>query len=448
MMAAKGNILVVDDEPNARKVLSAILSDAGYRVIESMDAEKAMKRISRGDVDLVITDVKMPGMNGMQLFDNITKYHSDIPVIFLTAYGTVESAVTAMTEGASYYFIKPPDYIKLKHTIKKALDQRHSQRELMFQKKTPQGENRSVQMIGSTPQMKKIFTTIETVRDSASSVLLCGETGTGKELVARLLHCTSRRKEKPFVAVNCAAIPRDLIESELFGFEKGAFTGALSSRTGKIEEASEGTLFLDEIGDLELPLQAKLLRVLQENEIERLGSNRKIRVEFRLISSTNRDIKKMIAEGAFREDLFYRINVIQIHLPPLKERADDIPQLVTEFLGEFCSRENKSLTITDDVVKILQKYHWPGNIRQLKNTIERATILAKDRSITIKELPEDIASQKDSSGTDTKKTLKDLEMQVITRTLAECNGNKSRAAKMLGISRKTFYKRLRDNSVK
>lgn len=448
MMAAKGNILVVDDEPNARKVLSAILSDAGYRVIESIDAEKAIKRISRGDVDLVITDVKMPGMNGMQLFDNITKYHSDIPVIFLTAYGTVESAVTAMTEGASYYFIKPPDYIKLKHTIEKALDQRHSQRELKFQKKTLHGENRSVQMIGSTPQMKKIFTTIETVRDSASSVLLCGETGTGKELVARLLHCTSIRKDKPFVAVNCAAIPRDLIESELFGFEKGAFTGALSSRTGKIEEASEGTLFLDEIGDLELPLQAKLLRVLQENEIERLGSNRKIRVEFRLVSSTNRDIKKMIAEGTFREDLFYRINVIQIYLPPLKERADDIPRLVTEFLDEFCSRENKSLTITDDVMKILQKYHWPGNIRQLKNTIERATILAKDRSITIKELPDDIASQKDSSGTDTKKTLKDLEMQVITKTLAECNGNKSRAAKMLGISRKTFYKRLRDNSVK
>lgn len=448
MMAAKGNILVVDDEPNARKVLSAILSDAGYQVIESVDAEKALKRISRGDVDLVITDVKMPGMNGMQLFDNITKYHSDIPVIFLTAYGTVESAVTAMTEGASYYFIKPPDYLKLKHTIEKALDQRHSQRELKFQKKTPHGENRSVQMIGSTPQMKKIFTTVETVRDSASSVFLCGETGTGKELVARLLHCTSRRKDKPFVAVNCAAIPRDLIESELFGFEKGAFTGALSSRTGKIEEASEGTLFLDEIGDLELPLQAKLLRVLQENEIERLGSNRKIRVEFRLISSTNRDIKKMIAEGTFREDLFYRINVIQIHLPPLKERADDIPQLVTEFLGEFCSRENKSLTITDDVIMILRKYHWPGNIRQLKNTIERATILAKDRSITIKELPDDIASQKDSSGTDTKKTLKDLEMQVITRTLAECNGNKSRAAKVLGISRKTFYKRLRDNSVK
>lgn len=448
MMAAKGNILVVDDEPNARKVLSAILSDAGYRVIESVDAEKALKRISRGDVDLVITDVKMPGMNGMQLFDNITKYHSDIPVIFLTAYGTVESAVTAMTEGASYYFIKPPDYLKLKHTIEKALDQRHSQRELKFQKKAPHGENRSVQMIGSTPQMKKIFTTVETVRDSASSVFLCGETGTGKELVARLLHCTSRRKDKPFVAVNCAAIPRDLIESELFGFEKGAFTGALSSRTGKIEEASEGTLFLDEIGDLELPLQAKLLRVLQENEIERLGSNRKIRVEFRLISSTNRDIKKMIAEGTFREDLFYRINVIQIHLPPLKERADDIPQLVTEFLGEFCSRENKSLTITDDVIMILRKYHWPGNIRQLKNTIERATILAKDRSITIKELPDDITSQKDSSGTDTKKTLKDLEMQVITRTLAECNGNKSRAAKVLGISRKTFYKRLRDNSVK
>jgi DNA-binding NtrC family response regulator len=447
MMIEKKNILVVDDEPNARKVLSAILSDAGYRVIESIDAEKAIKRISRGDIDLIITDVKMPGMDGMQLFHNITKKHSDIPVIFLTAYGTVESAVTAMTEGASYYFIKPPDYIKLKSTIERALEQRYLKKELKFQKNRLHEENNQVQLTGNTAQMKKIYNIIETIRDSSSSVLLYGETGTGKELVARALHYTSNKKDKPFIAVNCAAIPRELIESEFFGFEKGAFTGAMSRRIGKIEEASGGTLFLDEIGDLELSLQAKLLRVLQENTIERLGSNKKIKVEFRLVSSTNRDLKKMVGSGKFREDLFYRINVIQISLPPLRDRVSDIPLLATEFLKEFCNREKKSLTITDEVIKIFQDYHWPGNIRQLKNIMERATILAKENMITPKELPEDIISLTESAEIGSKKTLKHLELHAIKKTLHECNGNKSKAAKMLGISRKTFYKRLSGYSI-
>jgi transcriptional regulator with PAS, ATPase and Fis domain len=306
------------------------------------------------------------------------------------------------------------------------------------------GEENHIRIIGNTPQMLKIFEAIEAVKDSASSVLVYGETGTGKELIAKALHYSSAKRDKPFIAVNCAAIPRELLESELFGFEKGAFTGAVARRIGKIEEASGGTLFFDEIGELELGLQAKLLRVLQENEIERLGSNKKIKVYFRLISSTNRDFKKVVESNNFREDLFYRINVIQLNLPPLRERSPDVPLLVAEFVKEFCIRERKALTVSDEVMKALQAYHWPGNIRQLRNVIERAVVLAKGRMITMKELPEEFLPQQEHHETLSKKTLKDLESQAIKDALRECKGNKSKAAKGLGISRKAFYKRLRE----
>jgi len=439
-----GRVLIVDDEPNAIKVLSAILSDAGYNVIESQNGEKAIKIISKKDVDVVVTDLKMPGKDGVQLFEYIIQNHPDLPVIFLTAYGTVESAVNAMTRGAFYYFIKPPDYLKLKSIISKAIEQRSLKRELEILKQKLLREENHARIIGSTPQMLKIFDAVEAIKDSASSVLIYGETGTGKELIARALHYTGARRDKPFIVVNCAAIPRELLESELFGFEKGAFTGAITKRIGKIEEASDGTLFLDEIGELELSLQAKLLRVLQENEIERVGSNKRIKVDFRLISSTNRDLKKMVESGNFREDLFYRIDVIQLNMPPLRERAPDIPLLVSEFVKEFCIREKKTLTISNEVMKILQSYHWPGNIRQLKNIIERAVVLAKGRVVTLKELPEELLPLQGQNEIFTKKTLRDLEMQAIKDALRECKGNKSKAAKVLGISRKAFYKRLKE----
>ena len=442
-----GKILIVDDEPNALQVLSAILSDAGYNVVESSNGEKAIKVISKKDIDVVVTDLKMPGKDGMQLFDYIIENYPDIPVIFLTAYGTVESAVNAMTRGAFYYFIKPPDYLQLKSIIAKALQQRSLKKELEMLKQKLSAEETHIRIIGNTPQMLKIFDAIEAVKDSASSVLIYGETGTGKELIAKALHYSSSRKDNPFIAVNCAAIPRELMESELFGFEKGAFTGAITRRIGKIEEASSGTLFFDEIGELELGLQAKLLRVLQENEIERLGSNKKIKVNFRLISSTNRDLKKVVEANNFREDLFYRINVIQLNLPPLRERSLDIPILVAEFVKEFCIREKKALAVSDEVMKILQAYHWPGNIRQLRNVIERAVVLAKGRMITIKELPEEFLSQQEYGRTLSKRTLKDLEIQAIKDALRECKGNKSKAAKVLGISRKAFYKRLRESQL-
>ncbi|MDQ7788364.1 MAG: sigma-54 dependent transcriptional regulator [Thermodesulfovibrionales bacterium] len=440
-MMNKGIILVVDDELNALKVLSSILKNSGYHVLTAMSVGKAIKLLSSTEIDIVITDLRMPGINGMQFFEHILNKHRNIPVIFLTAYGTVDSAVNAMTHGAYYYFIKPPDYIKLKDIIARAMEQR------LLSRAKASGGNGFLEeggyITGNTPGINKIKNLIETIKDSPSSVLICGETGTGKELVARALHFNSNRAEKPFVAVNCAAIPHELIESELFGFEKGAFTGAVSKRIGKIEHASGGTLFLDEICSLALNLQAKLLRVLQENEIERLGSNKKIKVIFRLVCSTNRDLNRMVSAGEFREDLLYRINVVQLNLPPLIERMEDISLLISDFLKEFCARENKSLSISEDTLKLLQSYHWPGNIRQLKNIIERAIILSKGDIITPKELPEDFMLLKETVNGFSQLTLRDTESQVIKNTLIECNGNKSKAARMLGISRKALYNRLR-----
>ncbi len=445
-MNNKGRVLIVDDEINAIKVLSAIISDAGYKVITSLNVEKAIKIIPQKDIDVVITDLKMPGKDGMQLFEYIAENHPDIPVIFLTAYGTVESAVYAMTRGAFYYFIKPPDYLKLKSMVAKALEQRVLKKEIEILRKRLSDKENHVCIIANHPKMLKILDTIEAIKNSASSVLIFGETGTGKELVAKALHCTSVRRDRPFIPVNCAAIPRDLMESELFGSEKGAFTGAYSRRIGKVEEATGGTLFLDEIGELELPLQAKLLRVLQENEIERLGSNKKVKVNFRLISSTNRDLKKAVESGNFREDLFYRINVIKLDLPPLREKATDIPLLVSAFVKEFCIREEKMLNVSDEVMEIFQNYNWPGNTRQLKNVIERAVVLAKGDMITLKELPEEF-TLKGKTETPLNKTLKDLEIQAIKNALKDCEGNKSKSAKMLGISRKAFYKRLKESQL-
>ncbi len=449
-----GNILLVDDEPNALKVLSAILEEDGYTVTKSDNVDDALEFLVSGDYDVVITDLKMPGKDGMYLFDYIQDNLPDIPVIFLTAFGTVESAVQAMNRGAYYYFVKPPNYTQLKGILSRAIEQRRLKRELELMRKRLLEQDNHIQMIGTTPEMKRIFEVIEAVKESSSSVLITGETGTGKELIARSLHYNSSRKEKPFVPVNCAAIPKDLIESELFGYEKGAFTGATSRRIGKFEEASGGTLFLDEIGELELPLQSKLLRVLQERELERLGSNKTIKVDFRLVCSTNRNLKEEVKAGNFREDLYYRINVVEIKVPPLRERVEDIPLLAMEFLNEFSLREKKKLTLSDDVIDIFRSYHWPGNIRQLKNIIERAVVLARTDRITPRELPEELRPPKKHYiprrpvvEKQKLRTLKELEEEAIISALKECNGNKSKAAKLLGISRKAFYKRLKEYNI-
>ena len=440
------NVLLVDDEFNSIRILSAILSDEGYTVLESQNAEKALGILSSTDLDAVVTDVKMPGMGGMKLFEHIKKSKPDVPVIFLTAFGTVESAVNAMTSGAFYYFIKPPDFVKFKSILARAIEQRRMAREINARDGTlTEDYTAGCRVVGQSLCMKKVLEFVDGVKDAASSVLITGETGTGKELIARLLHSRSIRRDKPFVAVNCAAIPRDLLESELFGSEKGAFTGAFSRRIGKFEEAAGGTLLLDEVGELELSLQGKLLRVLQEKEIERLGSNKKIKVDFRLVSSTNRDLRNEVRTGQFREDLFYRLNVLHIGMPPLRERMEDIPLLVSEFVENFCAREGKALYISDEVMEVFRAYSWPGNIRQLKNVVERAVVLARRDKITMTDLPEEFQFFLNKAHpTKTVVPLRELEIQAIKDCLEICKGNKSRASRMLGISRKAFYKRLRE----
>jgi DNA-binding NtrC family response regulator len=441
-----GRVLLVDDEQNALRVLSAILMEEGYHISQAQDVDSAQKILASTFIDAVITDLKMPGKDGMHLFEHISEQYPDIPVIFLTAYGSVDSALHTITQGAFYYFIKPPDYTKLKGTLARAVEQRLLKKEIEILKSKLGVERESERIIGRTPGMLRIFETIDAVKDSVTNVLICGETGTGKEAIARSLHFHSTRKEKPFIAVNCAAMPGGLLESELFGYEKGAFTGASSRRIGRFEEAADGTIFLDEIGELEMALQAKLLRVLQEKEIERLGSNRKIRVNFRLICSTNRDLGREIKSGNFREDLYYRVHVVRINMPPLRERKDDIPLLTSSFLKEYCVRENKSLEISPDVMELFQLYPWPGNIRQLKNVIERAAVLAKGKAISVRELSDEIrqfAVGRTAARGDIK-PLRELEMTAIRSALLECKGNKSRVAEILGISRKTLYKRLRE----
>jgi two-component system response regulator HydG len=443
-MTIAGRVLIVDDEPNALKVLSAILTDEGYQVSQAFSAGDALTKIN-DNLDVVITDMRMPGRDGMQLYEQLAATYPDIPVIFLTAFGTVDSAVQAMTKGVFYYLIKPPDYPSLKAILARAVDQRRLKRELESLKKRLSKEDSLTQIIGRGAAIRRVLEVIEAVRDSESSVLICGETGTGKELVARDLHYTGNRKKQPFVAVNCAAIPRELIEAELFGYEKGAFTGASAQRIGRVEQSSGGTLFLDEVGELDLSVQVKLLRVLQEKEIERIGSNSRVQVDFRLVSSTNRDLPREIMSGNFRRDLYYRLNVVEIDLPPLRERREDIPFLVAEFVKEFCAREKKALVISDTTMQKLLNYHWPGNIRQLRNVVERAVVLAKGHTLTDRDLPEEMLKvETDLQLPSAISTLKQIEAKAIRDTLERCHGNKSQAAQMLGFSRKTLYKRMRD----
>ncbi len=442
------NVLIVDDEPNALKVLAAILGDASYNVYQAHCVDKAEEIISAERIDSVITDLKMPGKDGMDLFNYLNTKNPDIPVIFLTAFGTVDSAVSAMAKGAFYYFIKPPDYVKLKAMLAKAVEQRRLRSEIAELRNQLESTYRFSNIIGKSPNMEKVFKTVEAIKDSSTNVLIAGETGTGKELLARAIHYTSRRHYRPFIAVNCAAVPRELLESEFFGYEKGAFTGAVSRRIGKFEEASGGTLFLDEIGELELSLQSKILRAIQEKEIERIGGNRRIAIDIRLIASTNRDLKKEVQLKNFRADLYYRLNVVQIKLPPLRERKSDIPLLVTHFIDKFSQRENKCISfVSPEVLKIFMEYPWPGNLRELENIIERAVVLTKKDVIAVKDIPGEIGKGlKNNGAPEVIRSLREMEVETIINTINAFNGNKSKAARVLGITRKALYSRLKEHN--
>jgi two-component system response regulator HydG len=442
----KGRVLIVDDEQTALKVLSAILEAEGFHVFQAAGVEHAIEVLDKEVVDTIITDIKMPGKTGLDLFQSVKVHHPDIPVIFLTAYATIDTAINTMVTGAYHYFVKPPDYQKLKRVLASAAELGRHKREKTLLRSRREDEYQSLLMLGDAPEMRRIYDIIETVKNSPSNVLVYGETGTGKELISRALHLSSNRSHRPFVAVNCAAIPRDLIEAELFGHEKGAFTGATQRRVGRIEAAAGGSLFLDEIGELDVSVQSKLLRVLQEKEFSRLGDNRAIEVDFRLIASTNRDLRKEIENGNFREDLFYRLNVVCINVPPLRERKVDIRKLTQAFMDEFCAREGKTLSLNDGVWEVLQVYAWPGNVRELKNVVEGVVVLAKGRKVSVEDLPAEIcatAGVRTASG-GAIRTLKEIEASTIRDTLERCGGNKSKAAILLGVSRKTLYKRIKE----
>ncbi len=441
----KGNVLIVDDEPTALKVLSAILESENYQILQAGSVDHAIRVLNSDIVDAVITDIKMPGKTGLELFHFVQEHYNYIPVIFLTAYGTIESAVNMMDSGAFHYFVKPPDFSDLKKILANAVEQCKLKRKVNRLKKQHEKNNPSLLIMGDSSEMKLIYETIQSIKDSSCSVLVSGETGTGKELIARELHYSSNRSHQPFVAVNCAAIPHDLIEAELFGHEKGAFTGALQRRVGRIEAASGGTLFLDEIGELDTSVQSKLLRVLQEREFSRLGDNLAIEVDFRLIASTNRDLRQEIKLGHFREDLFYRLNVVCIKIPPLRDRKADVSLLARAFINEFCEREEKIVSLTNEAIKTLQNYAWPGNVRELKNVVEGMVVMAKSRKVKSEDLPEHVRV---SSGpprlADVTQTLKELEAATVRKALLQCNGNKTQAAKLLGVSRKTLYQRIKE----
>src|SRR6202046_89403 len=389
MLPEKKQVLIVDDEPNLRKILSAQLSRDGYDVLTAEDGEKGLAQLREHHIDLVITDLKMPRVDGMTLLKRALEEEPELPVVLITAHGTIDTAVEALKSGAFDFVTKPFDKDEVRQIVAKAL----KTRELRGADATPTPSSRGARfgIIGSSPGIAELYAILERVADTPTTALITGESGTGKELVARALHDHSSRKDRPFIKVNCAAIPKELIESELFGYERGAFTGAVSSKPGRFELANGGTLFLDEIGEIPVEMQVKLLRALQESEFERVGGIKTIRVDVRLVAATNRDLKKLIAAGHFREDLFYRLNVVPVRLPALRERTGDIPLLVEHFLTKFNERLRKKVEgVEPDALEVLVQYPWPGNIREVANVIERAVLFCDTQRLRSGDLSSDI----------------------------------------------------------
>jgi two-component system NtrC family response regulator len=386
-----GNILIVDDEKNYLLVLEDLLIEEGYQVYTADSARRGLEIVQERDLDAVMTDMKMPGMDGMTLLERIRAQNPDLPVIMMTAFGTMEKALEATKKGAFDYIFKPFKNEELKFAIRKAVDHHHLVCRNRYLTQELQERYQFSNIIGKSPVMQRIYELIEKVAPSKASVLITGESGTGKELIARAIHFNSPRRDLPFISVNCGALPETLLESELFGHERGAFSGAVSQRKGRFELAHEGTLFLDEISEMSFPLQVKLLRVLQEMEFERVGGSQTLKVDVRLVAASNRILKTEVAEGRFRSDLFYRLNVVHVQLPALRERRDDIPLLVNHFLGKF-SREvgRPQLSMDAEAMRCLLDYSWPGNVRELENVIERSIILCAGDQIGARDFPSEI----------------------------------------------------------
>ena len=457
------HVLIVDDENNIRRVLAAMLKREGYEVTAAADGEQALAVLQKVPISVVVTDLVMPRVDGMELLKRVAADLPDIPVIMITAHGSVDSAVAALKAGAFDYITKPFDQEELKKVIEKAARAHDLERQNVHAPVEASGSP----LVGESPAMKAIHEMVARVADSPSTILITGESGTGKGLIAQELHRRSSRRDKALIKVNCAAIPKDLVESELFGYEKGAFTGAVGSKPGRFELADGGTLFLDEIGEIPVEIQVKLLRALQESEFERVGGVRTLRVDVRLIAATNRDLKALIAEGRFREDLFYRLAVVPMELPPLRERRADIPVLVAHFIEKFNLRLGKHVESVDpEAMQILQAYGWPGNIRELENLMERSVLFADGPVVEAAQLPDSLREQAPAAapmpiapvgplgaiaspaGASMKEIVRqaqaELERELIARAREETGGNVTRAAKRLQISRKSLQVKMTD----
>ena len=440
------NVLIADDEKNIRAGLGKALELDGYRTILAGDGQEALDILRGEEIDLVIADLKMPRVSGQELLRTVVDQYPTVPVIILTGHGTIETAVQAMRDGAYDFLTKPISLDRLSLLAKRAL----STRELVLQHRRLQQElesqRESSTIIGQSEAMQQVLNVIKQVASTKASVLITGESGVGKELVADALHRLSERREKPMVKVHCAALSESLLESELFGHEKGAFTGAIGRKRGRFELANTGTVFLDEIGEINQSVQIKILRVLQEKQFERVGGEQTISVDVRIVSATNRDLRAEIENGSFREDLFYRLNVVNIHVPPLRERKDDIPLLTAAFIKEFAQENNKDVQGIDVHARAaLHRYRWPGNIRELRNTIESAVVMTKGTFIALEDLPPTIQmhdGEDDAIKVPIGSSLEDAEKEVIRMTLGAHNGNKSRTAEVLGIGRKTLHRKI------
>ena len=460
-------VLVVDDEQSLRKVLAATLQREGYEVTVCVDGEEAISSLDRDGADVVVTDLVMPRMDGLTLLRKVVARHPDVPVIVITAHGKIDSAVEAMKAGAFDFLAKPFDHEELKAIIAKAARQSdYNAQNVVPEERQEGGGRRFTEIVGRGPRMQELQQIIGKVADAPSTVLIQGESGTGKELVATALHEMSSRRERPFIKINCAAIPRELVEAELFGFEKGAFTGAVQSKPGRFELADGGTLFLDEIGEIPMEMQVKLLRAVQESEFERVGGVKTTRVEVRLIAATSRDLTREIAAGRFREDLYYRLNVVPVHLPPLRERREDIPLLAEHFRQKYNARLRKNVEkIEDDALACLVAYAWPGNIRELENVLERTILFSEGPRIRAVDLPptlrtapqvapaavlEATAAAGGGGGPPgplkeiVKEQVQAIERDLIVRGLEVTGGNVTRTAKLLKISRKSLQMKMKE----
>ncbi|GKS57180.1 acetoacetate metabolism regulatory protein AtoC [Nitrospira sp.] len=452
-------ILVVDDEPSLRDVLSIMLKKAGYATNTASDGEEAVTQIGKEIYDLVITDLKMPGMGGMDVLKAVKSSSPDTVVLVVTAFGSAESAVEAMKLGAYDYLTKPFQIDEVQLTIRNALEKRRLSTENMLLKREMASHSSLSSIIGQSDAMQKVFDVIVKVADTRSNVLICGESGTGKELVARAIHYNSSRAHMPFVAVNCSAMPETLLESELFGHMKGSFTGAVSNKAGLFEVANGGSIFLDEIGDMSMPTQVKLLRVIQEREFRRVGGTQDVKVDVRIIAATNRDLERAVAEGTFREDLYYRLDVIPIRLPPLRVRTGDIPLLVQHFLDQFAKESGKPApSIAPDAVQALLAHEWRGNVRELENLIERAVAFSSGGTITATDVrgwlhrpaPTQAASPTElpPEGLDLEGLICKIEKDLLLKALERTGWVKKKAARLLQLNTRSFRYRLEKYGIK